>query len=187
MRRQDAYIGLIRSTVVVVAIGLGWSSFALAEEPASPPAPSDQSVLERAVPGSPPTRRLSPLEAALQGDLRAMQHELQRLDSALQNPAVAPPAAVSASVPKLQGILRAVTSTVAAMKSQATKADDAAGVSRALALERQLLAVQQGITSLPAAAEGADVQMARKMCRAGGDKVKYLVITMENVVVSSYQ
>jgi hypothetical protein len=44
MRRHDTYIGLIRSTVFVVAIGFVWSSFALAEEPTSPPAPSDQSV-----------------------------------------------------------------------------------------------------------------------------------------------
>ena len=44
MRRLDAYIGVIRSIVVVFAIGFAWSSFALAEEPASPPAPSDYSV-----------------------------------------------------------------------------------------------------------------------------------------------
>jgi len=29
MRRQDTYVGLIRSTVVVCAIGFGWSSFVL--------------------------------------------------------------------------------------------------------------------------------------------------------------
>jgi hypothetical protein len=33
MRRHDAYVRLIRSTVVVFAIGFAWSSFALAEEP----------------------------------------------------------------------------------------------------------------------------------------------------------
>ena len=50
MRRHEAYIGVIRSTVVAVAIGFAWSPFALAEEPTSPPTPSDQSVQERAVP-----------------------------------------------------------------------------------------------------------------------------------------
>jgi hypothetical protein len=50
MRRQDAYVGLIRSTVLVFAIGFAWSSPVLADEPTSPPAPSDQSVQERAVP-----------------------------------------------------------------------------------------------------------------------------------------
>ena len=50
MRRQDTYVGLIRCTVVVCAIGFAWASFAVAEEPTNPPAPSDQSVQERAVP-----------------------------------------------------------------------------------------------------------------------------------------
>jgi hypothetical protein len=50
MRRHDAYLGVIRSTCLVFAIGFAWSSFALAEEPTSPPIPSDQSVQERAVP-----------------------------------------------------------------------------------------------------------------------------------------
>jgi hypothetical protein len=50
MRRHDRCVGLIRSTVVVCAIGFAWSSFALADEPTSSPAPSDQSVQERTVP-----------------------------------------------------------------------------------------------------------------------------------------
>lgn len=50
MRKHDAYIRLIRSTVVVYAIGFGWSTCVLADEPASQPAPSDQSVQARAVP-----------------------------------------------------------------------------------------------------------------------------------------
>jgi hypothetical protein len=50
MRRHDTYVGLIRSTVLVLAIGFAWSSFALAEEPTSPPAPSTTVQEEKATP-----------------------------------------------------------------------------------------------------------------------------------------
>jgi len=50
MRRQDTYVGVIRFTVVVCAIGFGWSSFVLAEKPASPPAPSTTVQEEKATP-----------------------------------------------------------------------------------------------------------------------------------------
>ena len=53
MSRHDTYVGLIRSTVLVCSIGFGGSSLALAEEPTSPPAPSDESVQERDVPRQP--------------------------------------------------------------------------------------------------------------------------------------
>lgn len=49
MSRHDAYIGVIHSTVLAFAVGLGGASFILAEEPTSPPAPSDDSVIERGV------------------------------------------------------------------------------------------------------------------------------------------
>lgn len=50
MSRHDTYVRLIRSTVLVCSIVFGGSSLALAEEPTSPPTPSDDSVQERAVP-----------------------------------------------------------------------------------------------------------------------------------------
>lgn len=50
MNRHDTFVGLIHSTILVFAIGFGWSSSVLADEPTSPPAPSDESVQERAVP-----------------------------------------------------------------------------------------------------------------------------------------
>jgi len=50
MRRQAAVVGLIRSTVVVFAIGFAWSSFALADEPTSPPAPPTTVQEEKATP-----------------------------------------------------------------------------------------------------------------------------------------
>lgn len=50
MRRHDTYVGLVRSTVVVCAIGFAWSSFALAEKPANPPAPSTTVQEEKATP-----------------------------------------------------------------------------------------------------------------------------------------
>lgn len=154
---------------------------AQAEGESTPPG----QVQERAVPGSRPTPPLSGLEAALQRDLNAMRQELQRLDSALQNPAVAPSAAVSASVPRLQGILRAVTSTVAALKAQATNARDAAGTNRALVLEQQGQAIQQRIGALPADAAGPDVELARKKCRASGERITYMEYKMKEVLISS--
>lgn len=50
MRRHDTYVGVIRSTVVVFAIGFAWSSFALADEATSPPAPSTTVQEEKATP-----------------------------------------------------------------------------------------------------------------------------------------
>ena len=50
MKRYNVRVGLIRSAVIVCSLILGSSSFALAEEPTSPPTHSDQSVQERAVP-----------------------------------------------------------------------------------------------------------------------------------------
>jgi hypothetical protein len=50
MKRYNMCVVLIRSAVIVCSLILGSSSFALAEEPAGQPAPSDQSVKERAVP-----------------------------------------------------------------------------------------------------------------------------------------
>lgn len=155
----------------------------VAQAEGEPNPPGD--VQERAVPNSP--RPLSPLEAALQRDLSAMRQELQRLDSALQNQAVAPPAAVSPSVPRLQGILRAVTSTVAAMKLQATNVRDSAGVNRVLVLEQRVQAIQQGIGALPADAAGPDMELARKKSQSNEKRLEYLVYEMKNVVISSYQ
>jgi len=63
MRRHDAYARVIRSTVIVFAIGFAWSSFALAEEPTSSPAPAEQSVQERAVPPVVEGEPASPPEA----------------------------------------------------------------------------------------------------------------------------
>ena len=50
MRKHDAFVGMIRSTVVVVAIGFAWSSFAVAKEPANPPAPPPTVQDEKAPP-----------------------------------------------------------------------------------------------------------------------------------------
>lgn len=50
MSRHDTYIGVIRSTVLVFAIGCGGASFALADEPTSPSPSSDESVQERGLP-----------------------------------------------------------------------------------------------------------------------------------------
>ena len=53
MSRHDTYVRLISSTVLVCSIGFGGLSLALAEEPTSPPTPSDDSVQERDVPRQP--------------------------------------------------------------------------------------------------------------------------------------
>ncbi|MFZ1746712.1 MAG: trypsin-like serine protease [Nitrospirales bacterium] len=50
MRRHNPSVGVIHSTVLAFAIGLGGSSYAGAEEPTSLSTPSDDSVIERAVP-----------------------------------------------------------------------------------------------------------------------------------------
>ncbi len=49
MSRQDTYVGVIHSTVLAFAIGLGGVSFAVGEEPPSPPPPSEDSIIERGV------------------------------------------------------------------------------------------------------------------------------------------
>lgn len=50
MRKHDAYVRLIRSTIVVFVIGFAWSSFALADEPPDQPIPSSTGQEEKATP-----------------------------------------------------------------------------------------------------------------------------------------
>lgn len=52
MRRYETYVGLIRSTAIAASLAFGSASFLLAEEPATPPAPADTGVQERAVPST---------------------------------------------------------------------------------------------------------------------------------------
>ncbi len=49
MSRHDTIVRVIHSTVLAFGIGLGGSSFALAEEPTSPSPPSEESIIERGV------------------------------------------------------------------------------------------------------------------------------------------
>ena len=50
MKNHDACVGLIHSTVLAFALGLGGAVVVAADEESNPSPPSDQPVLERAVP-----------------------------------------------------------------------------------------------------------------------------------------
>ncbi len=131
-----------------------------------------------------PPRALSGMEAVILKDLEAMKLELQRLDGSLARPNVRPQAAAASSVPRLIGIWRAIGARVAVLKSQTAKVKDMPGTNRAVALERQMPALQQAINSLPVDAEGADLVMAKKKTKERVKNVEFLIIKMSEVFIT---
>ncbi len=161
------------SAVMIVCIMLGMSGGSLAS--AADP---------QQVPMKPP-RVLSGMEAVIYKDLVTLKGELQRLDEALARPGSNPQAVVAAGVPRLMGTWRALGARVAVLKAQASKAKDTPGLNRAMASERQMLPLQQAITSLPSDVDGNDVALAKKKGRGKVKNIEFIVVKMEDVMISS--
>ncbi len=160
----------MKTLSLVLALAMEWffisaPAFAQFRDPIGPYNASGddpKGVQERGVPAPPPARPLSGPETAAYQDLRAMRQELNRLDVALQDPAIAPQRAVAGSMPKWNGLLQRFTTNVAAMKTSMARIKDAEGVKRAQFLEEQGRVLRHEIGSLPADAADPNMDQARK-------------------------